>query len=196
MHERLVFSKGGDEASLSRPTWPDKSCSGNVTREWPALPLASPPVLFYGQPPPSPQLRSAPAATAESLWGICLRTWVPPPGNITIPLRLQDLPLLQLVHLDTGAQCPWRHNGPWRPMDARPGQPRIAARLMTSRTTLDEKNVSRRWRKQLCPYCKQPFLGRGGVVAYCSAQCAADAHKLATRLRRNAKRRSSVMREQ
>jgi hypothetical protein len=98
--------------------------------------------------------------------------------------------------LRAGAQCPWRRNSPWRLMDARPGEPRIAARLMTSRTTLDDKNVSRRWRKQLCPYCKQPFLGRGGVVAYCTAQCAADPHKLATRLRRNAKRRSSVMREQ
>jgi hypothetical protein len=52
-----------------------------------------------------------------------------------------------------------------------------AAALMTSRnrTTLDDKNVSRRWRKQLCPYCNQPFLGRGGAVIYCSSRCAATA---------------------
>jgi hypothetical protein len=50
---------------------------------------------------------------------------------------------------------------------------------MTSRyrTTLDDKNASRRWRKQLCAYCKQPFLGRGGTVAYCSVQCSAQARK-------------------
>jgi hypothetical protein len=50
---------------------------------------------------------------------------------------------------------------------------------MTSRyhTTLDHKNASRRWRKQLCAYCKQPFLGRGGTVTYCSVQCSVGARQ-------------------
>ena len=29
----------------------------------------------------------------------------------------------------------------------------------TLRTTLDDKDVSRRWRKQLCPYCHLAYMG-------------------------------------
>ena len=68
---------------------------------------------------------------------------------------------------------------------------------MTSRnrTTLDDKNVSRRWRKQLCPYCEQPFLGRGGAVTYCSSRCAATARykRRITRLKREAERLTAVL---
>jgi|KBSSwiStaDraftv2_1062776.scaffolds.fasta_scaffold1872817_2 hypothetical protein len=57
---------------------------------------------------------------------------------------------------------------------------------MTSRyrTSLDDKKASRLWRKQSRAYCKQPFLGRGGRVAYCSVECLAEARK-----RRQAERR-------
>jgi hypothetical protein len=73
---------------------------------------------------------------------------------------------------------------------------------MTSRnrTALDDKNVSRRWRKQLCPYCKQSFLGRGGAVTYCSARCASAARykRRVTRLKREAdeQRRMELIEEE